>query len=53
MSKLCLFCGKDINDENLWHRSCIKKMFNSSTIPHIDHLPTSPTKAGRELYILL
>lgn len=24
-----------------------------STIPHIDHLPTSPTKAGRELYVLL
>ena len=36
MSKLCLFCGKDINNENLWHRSCIKKMFNRSTIPHIE-----------------
>ena len=36
MSKLCLFCGKDINDDNLWHRSCIKKMFNRSTIPHIE-----------------
>lgn len=34
MSKLCLYCGKELNTDNLkWHRACIKKMFNSTSIP--------------------
>ena len=37
MSKICLCCGKELKDLNsYWHPACIKKMFNSSTIPQIN-----------------
>ncbi len=37
MSKLCLCCGKIMNDTSLiWHPSCIKKMFNKTVLPSMD-----------------
>ena len=37
MSKLCLCCGKIMNDTSLiWHPSCIKKMFNKTVLPNMD-----------------
>ena len=36
MSKICLCCAKELNnDESYWHKTCIKKMFNSNSIPEI------------------
>lgn len=34
----CLYCGKNIekNGENGWHKSCIKRFFNATTLPSID-----------------
>lgn len=37
MSKLCLFCGKPLEDESLeWHKSCIKKMFGTTQMPELN-----------------
>lgn len=37
MTKLCLCCGRELNNiEFDWHPSCIKKMFGSSKIPNLD-----------------
>ena len=36
-NKICMCCGEILNDEQMyWHPSCIKKMFDSYTIPKID-----------------
>lgn len=36
-NKICMCCGKILSDENMyWHPSCIKKMFDSYSIPKID-----------------
>ena len=36
MNKICLCCGKKLDNEQLyWHSACIKKMFNSTSIPEI------------------
>lgn len=34
----CLCCGKDIdkNDENGWHKSCIKRFFGATKLPEIE-----------------
>lgn len=37
MNKICLCCGRPLNDSNSnWHQSCIRKMFGSSIIPNFD-----------------
>jgi serine/threonine-protein kinase HipA len=33
--KYCLCCGKEIN-EGLWHKSCIKRFFGTSSLPIIE-----------------
>ncbi len=33
----CLCCNKELEDNDiLWHKSCIKKFFNTDTLPKID-----------------
>lgn len=33
--KYCLCCGKEINTDSSWHKSCIKRFFGTSSIPKI------------------
>ena len=32
--QVCLCCGKEIND-GLWHKSCIRRFFNTSSLPRL------------------
>ncbi len=37
MSNICLCCGKKLNNtKDLWHPSCIKRMFNKNELPILD-----------------
>ena len=37
MVKMCMCCGKPLNNESsLWHESCIRKMFGTSSFPIFD-----------------
>lgn len=37
MSNICLCCGKKLNNtKDLWHPSCIKRMFNKNELPSLD-----------------
>lgn len=37
MAKICMCCGKPLNNENsFWHDACIKKMFGTTTLPSLN-----------------
>ena len=35
----CLICNKPLNDEKLYHHSCIKNLFNSDSVPSFEFDP--------------
>lgn len=33
----CLCCGKEVENANCWHDSCVKKFFNTNNLPILDY----------------